>query len=414
MNILIVNLHSALNLGDEAIMRATLLGIKRVFPEARVTATANDPTSWAKISGLKVVGSLMTWVFRPGNSVWKPRILLVLLTPLLLCILALVFRTTGKRILVGNAEKRDLLQEYYTADLVLSCGGGNFFSYKPFGLPFLWGVLILEYAIWLRKPIVILPQSIGPLSGWFQKCVLRHTMNRVKHISTRDEISAQFLRQIGVVKTIITQPDIAFTLGKERNIRKAKAEGTELKVGITIMDRGAQFSKFKSQDAYEDAIVSVLTKMVRDHGVKLYIYAQCFGPAESQDDRVISRRLYSKLQAMNVPAVLALNLPDALTAIERYADMDFMIGARMHTGIFSLTAGTPVILIGYQPKALGMMRFFNLERFVVEIDQVSTNSLLQAVDEMIQNLDMVRTQVREKAAMIFQQAAEWEKHLKWN
>ena len=49
MRILIINVHSALNLGDDAIMAATLEGIRAHYPDAVVTISANDPGAGAGI-----------------------------------------------------------------------------------------------------------------------------------------------------------------------------------------------------------------------------------------------------------------------------------------------------------------------------------------------------------------------------
>ena len=79
MNILILNVHSALNLGDDAIMHATLRGLQDLYPTATITVAANDPDSWRKFKRVRVVGSLTTWVVDRDGGRWhwnKPRLVL--------------------------------------------------------------------------------------------------------------------------------------------------------------------------------------------------------------------------------------------------------------------------------------------------------------------------------------------------
>ena len=61
MDILIVNVHSALNLGDEGIMRSTLALLREAYPGASITVAANDPESWQRYSRISVVDSMCNW-----------------------------------------------------------------------------------------------------------------------------------------------------------------------------------------------------------------------------------------------------------------------------------------------------------------------------------------------------------------
>ena len=146
MNILIVNLHSALNLGDDAIMQATLRALKESFPEAIITAAANDPDSWRKYTDISVVGSLAWWVIDRSRGAWRWRKPHAIMYAGLLALAIGLYRSLNVKFLFGSAEQRRLLTAYYSADLVLSCGGGNFYAHRPLSIAFIWSLLTLATA----------------------------------------------------------------------------------------------------------------------------------------------------------------------------------------------------------------------------------------------------------------------------
>ncbi|MEM0111630.1 MAG: hypothetical protein QXK90_02560, partial [Candidatus Parvarchaeota archaeon] len=71
MNILIINLHSARNLGDDAILYETINGLKEIFPYASLTLAATDPDSWHRYCydpSIKVIASFTAWVMYIKNG----------------------------------------------------------------------------------------------------------------------------------------------------------------------------------------------------------------------------------------------------------------------------------------------------------------------------------------------------------
>jgi len=65
MNILIINLHSSLNLGDAAIMEETLRQLRVVLPDAHFTLATNNPDTHVQYAAqASVVGTFKSWVYR--------------------------------------------------------------------------------------------------------------------------------------------------------------------------------------------------------------------------------------------------------------------------------------------------------------------------------------------------------------
>jgi polysaccharide pyruvyl transferase WcaK-like protein len=235
---------------------------------------------------------------------------------------------------------------------------------------------------------------------------------RVARIYVRDIHSQELLREMGVKKDSILMPDLVFSLLPEQLAdQPLKSEDEALQVGVTVIDRGAQYGQFRGQQAYEDAVVAALRQITQHRPAHLHIFSQCFGPSADQDDRPVAERIYARVQAFTSQAYLHNDLRDALELRKVYQSMDCMIGSRMHTAILSLISGVPVVLIGYQPKAQGMMAFFGFEPYVIPIEAATSERLSQVVLEMVERRAELRAVIVRKTRELAQRLVDWEENL---
>jgi colanic acid/amylovoran biosynthesis protein len=447
MKILIQNLHSALNLGDDAIMQTTLSALRTTFTDCEIAIAANDPPSWRKYSDIEVLGSLSTWVADPAQGRWRKRALLMPFEALLLCCAAVSYRLFGVRLLWGAPEQRLLLARYYDADLVLSCGGGNFYAHHALSPALIWALLSLAFAVGLGKRVVMLPQSFGPIEGRLQRWLARWTFSHVNLIMAREARSVAFVKEaLGVRTPVVLLPDLAFGLVRPAaDVRQAKssiendfphaadrapmpggvgaasAAGTNTfmgpkpspscQIGVTVIDRGAQSPSFKGQQAYEDALASLLVRLARERNAHIQIFCQCYGPSPDQDDRPVARRLHERIRQLGADTTLRVDFRDAREIVAAYGELDLLIGTRMHTGIFALCNAVPVLLIGYQPKACGVMASFGLDRYCCDISAVDAEQLYLLACELLEGEEAMRVHIAERLAQTQEQAHRWIDHV---
>ncbi len=389
--ILLVNVHSALNLGDDAIMASTLRRIAAIYPCYQVTVAAGDPASWRnKYASITVLPSLAHWGGSPLAGAWRKRLWMLPFQILAFAVIATFYRYWQIRVRLGPAWLNDLLQAYYDADVILSCGGGNFYAYRRFSPSFLWSIMTLWLAIWLGKPVTMLPQSFGPVNGKLQRLLLAKLLVQVRQIMVRDQRSFTFLRdQLGEFRNVPQiLPDLAFDLLQEdlKCPQKVYDDGS-IHIAITPLDFQRQNPHFAKQIAYENTLVDVVRRLASEVRILVYVVAQCTGPSVDQDDRFIAERIHSKLVRLNVPTVPIMEFENASQLTKFYNEMSVMIGTRMHSGILALSTGVPVVLISYQPKACGMMEMVHLSRYCISIDALRTDKLYVLVSDALNNHD---------------------------
>ncbi len=408
MKVLLLNVHSALNLGDDAIMRVTLDGLRTAFPGVQITVSANDPGSWAKYHDIRVVSSLATWVADPAQGRWRERLYRMPFVVVLLSCAAVLYRFFGIRLMWGAPQQRHLLAAYYDADLVLSCGGGNFYAHRKLSPALIWALVSLVFAIVLGKQIVMLPQSFGPIVGSLQRLFARWTFARVRLIMVREPRAGAFIREVLQVKTpVLLMPDLAFGLSSRRRPENSTGSMLTYQIGVTALDRSAQEPGFSGQQRYEEALVTLLMRLACQYDAQIHVFCQCFGPSPDQDDRPVAKRLDQRLRQLGVATALRVDFRDACEIVSAYSELDLVIGTRMHTGVFALSTGVPVLLIGYQPKACGMMKTLGLERYCCDIRDVNADVLYELACEILARKEELHSYILERLEDIRLRAQAW-------
>jgi len=293
-NILIINVHSSCNIGDDALTLVTIQQLRENFPECHLTLTIDDPRHG--VEGEQVIGSLFHWV-KPigtgGSSKWHiPRLIGLLPTTL---IPLLTWRITGKPAwLLTPMVLRTLLQAYFKADLIVSKPGGFLYS-SGIGLVFLISIYSMALAIFTRKPLYIFPQSIGPLRHWWERTLLRWLLSNARLVMLREEISYHLLTSFMGTSTrfmILPDPAFAFPAASPETANTwliqhgiNKSSGQPL-LGITVVDWMAEDPTFQDQEKYETAIAAAARYFINQYSGKVIFFIQVWGPSFSQDDRV--------------------------------------------------------------------------------------------------------------------------------
>ena len=74
---------------------------------------------------------------------------------------------------------------------------------------------------------------------------------------------------------------------------------------------------------------------------------------------------------------LSLNLPTILGPAG-----EVILGLRMHANIAALAMGVPTFAIAYSRKTLGIMRMLGQERWVSDIDTLSSEALIANIEAL--------------------------------
>jgi colanic acid/amylovoran biosynthesis protein len=409
MKILVVNLHSSANAGDDVLTQETVRQLYAAFAGASVTLAMNDPDSYQGPAA--TVDSFMAWVKRERRWRWwaLPGLLLLSLAA------ALAYRLAGLRVLrLVPGRYRALLRAYFEADIVVSSAGNFLYSSGYVGLAFLVSIYTMAYALLAGKPLYNMPQSIGPLRRRWEKRLMRWIVVRMPLFLVREAISQQQLEEIGAWHAgCRLVPDLAFALqpasratGEQLLRRNGIVPGTGPLLGVTLINWGAQKLQFRGQQLYETSVAEAIRAFVGEQGGRCVLFAQVRGPSAVEDDLVPARRVRDMLCDLGDAVVLVEDKVSPAELKAAYGCMDLFMGTRLHSNIFALSELVPALTIQYQPKTAGVLRLLGLEQWVILIEDASEERLRASLSRLWTERETVRAYLQQRLPPITEEAGQ--------
>jgi colanic acid/amylovoran biosynthesis protein len=419
MKILIVNLHSSRNAGDDLLTRVTVQQLVGSFAGAELTLSMNDPASYEGPG--TAVGSFFTWFRRQHDSIALHHYFLFGLLFVETMLLVMVYRLAGQRALwLAPLRHRPLLAAYFTADLVVSSAGNFLYTSGRGGLTFVVAIYSMLFAWFSGKPLYTMPQTIGPLKRGWERWLVRLAANRARWVFVRDSFSLVELEHLQLRHNRFTAvPDLAFAFPHcppEMGMRLLAEYGLSLPatrplLGVTLMNWGAQNPAFGNQAGYETAVAHVIRTFATTQQGQIVLFSQVCGPTMAEDDRVPARRVKEQLANLGTDVIFIDKIASTEELKAAYGLMDIFMGTRLHSNIFAISEGVPAVMIEYRYKTRGVMQMLELERWVIDIQDVQADKLASLFWQLWDEQTAVKQQMQERLPAIIAAASQVGAHI---
>lgn len=299
-------------------------------------------------------------------------------------------------------DKTDLLRikdEIKKSDLLVF-GAGNFLidiTIDVFRGPVPLLALYVFFAKIYHKPIMLYGISVGPLNTDWGRDLSRWIVENSDIVTVRDEQSKTELMEMLVEqKTIHLLPDstIGVNPANRRDVEDIlKIEGILQKnkktIGIALRDLSVVLPPDQCEDAWNE-LASSLNEL-GDRFEFIFISQSTY---KEDDDRIIARKIIQRLNN-NIDYYIINNRYDPRELVSLYGYFDATLSIRLHGAVFSVIAGTPVIAINYLPKVEGFMKSVGLERFLINVDIINKEQLLELFNDVLNN-DSILKEINEK------------------
>ncbi|MCX7997307.1 MAG: polysaccharide pyruvyl transferase family protein [Patescibacteria group bacterium] len=367
-------------------------------PDGTIVLSAITPQSRNSFEGASYVTSFFCEaVYRStGTAMRLIRAIGVLFSAALFLLLyRLGIRAYG----VGGKRLSPFYRALAECDQVVGVGGGYLLS-KP-GFSSLVSLLItlfeFRYAQILGKPVDLYSMSIGPFTHRWHGVLVARMLNRCRRITIREELSRTCLKDSGVSGPEVRKAlDAAFyfqtdqTKAMRNFLMKKGIFFTRPVLGITVRRCFAD----EHQAHFEQAFACCAQFTASELGWKVVFIPQVTAADQNDDDREVYKRIAGHLK----PHRNIVFLRDAFSYKEVkgiYENLSYLIGTRMHSVIFSLTAGVPSIAIAYEPKTLGIMTWLGLQKWVLMKEEVTADRLIGKLRQLLRSEGAYRSYLRE-------------------
>lgn len=287
---------------------------------------------------------------------------------------------------------RERVTVFQKAKAVFVKGGGFLHSYG--GITDTYKIYFFLYHIRLALSFgiktYVLPNSFGPFKAPFVSRMIKSVLQKCECVMTREGISKEILENKCEVSTY-KYPDIAFYLKKDTNFnaeRYLQDYGIPINekecVGITM--RPYRFEGMNDGNTlYQQYIQSLAycIEWLSANGYFPVLIEHVYSTLEHENDMSCIGKVVEKLGKSCEYKVFtdrSLNC-EQLKAI--YGCLNYLIGTRFHSVIFSLSQGVPCIAITYGGnKGTGIMEDMGLNKYSVPIADVSGDLLVTKFKEL--------------------------------
>jgi polysaccharide pyruvyl transferase WcaK-like protein len=301
---------------------------------------------------------------------------------------------TGPDIRVVDLDRKMMLSPWgYFAqarrsDMVIDIGAGDSFA-DIYGSRRLKRMFVLKYLTHLAgTPLVMAPQTIGPFTKGWTKALARLSMRLCAIVATRDQLSTQAARGMGVSRAIIEASDVALRLPYDPpapRVPGGPVPGSPVKVGINVSGllMGGGYTGKNEFGLTMDypGLIRDLIRYFQTHpdGCEVHLVPHVIvrsGPMTGEDDYRASATLAAEFPG----TILAPAFTSPSEAKTYIAGLDFFMGARMHACIAAFSSGVPVVPMAYSRKFVGLFGSIGYDR-TVDCTTESGEVILQKIAE---------------------------------
>ena len=255
------------------------------------------------------------------------------------------------------------------ADLLLS-GGGSLLQDVTSRRSIFYYLSIIKLAQWLKVPTMLFAQGIGPVVRPTARKALCCVVNQVDLITVRDEKSRSELIELGV-----TKPPIHVTADPVLSLKPESGEYGEALLEKIGYVKGKKLIGFAIRDwplvsEYLDEIAQTADLLLADEEVQLV-----FLPMQWPEDGQVARKVQEKMSHHALFLEGEYRVREHLSVI---AQLDLLVGVRLHGLIFAFLSATPCIGLSYDPKINSFLELIG-ETSIASLENLRSDELARAI-----------------------------------
>ena len=309
-------------------------------------------------------------------------------------------------------RRNHVLKNIQEADIIGSIAGGDSFS-DIYGIGRLIYVALPQILVLLLgKPLIVLPQTLGPFKSLFAKAIARYILNRAQIVYSRDKESLSLVRGLlgGDNKKLEFGYDMGFALDpfiRDERIPLCFVENDDVSplIGLNIsgllyMGGYTQNNMFGLKVDYRQLIHEIIGYFVKKHNARIVLVPHVFG-VDEESDLIATQRIYE---------ATGHRLRSHLRSIEEGYDQrelkaiigkcGFFIGSRMHACIAAFSQCVPAVGLAYSQKFRGVFESIGMEELVIHLCEHNEKAIIPLLDRLYERRKDLRAKLEAKIPVV--------------
>lgn len=286
------------------------------------------------------------------------------------------------------------LAEIDNADICVSLAGGDSFA-DIYGMRRLLYVSLPQLiAISLKKPLVLLPQTLGPFKSWAAKRIAALIMRKAVRVYSRDKDSLHHAKSLigRDARNLAFSRDMAFALEPLQPadhltsfLKNRDRPLTGLNVsGLLYMGGYTGKNDFGLSMDYPKIIESIIELFINKLGTDIVLVTHVTGaPGGIESDATTSQDIFEKSKS-RFGDRLILASPQLNHREVKYVigKCDFFLGARMHACIAALSQAVPAVGMAYSRKFRGVFETLEVPELVLDLRKDPEDGALEKIEKL--------------------------------
>jgi polysaccharide pyruvyl transferase CsaB len=286
-----------------------------------------------------------------------------------------------------------ILREVARCDLLLS-GGGSLLQDATSQRSLLYYLTIIRLAQLLGKKVFIYSQGIGPINGEKNRVRTAKCLRKVDGIVVRDGKSKQLLQEIGVdpQEVYVTSDPVL------------RAKRPDLSLGAQVLERehcprrpgrtliGWAVREGAGESGFTKAAEAAIRWLQQERNADVVLL-----PFHYHQDIQVARGIQSRGENLGLVENQYLS-EDMLSVV---GNLDLLVGARLHSLIYSAVMDVPMIGVSYDPKIDSFLNAIGMN-FDLTVDNFTLEGFQHIYDHVVEHYDSLRRQVGENVSRMQQ------------
>ena len=287
-------------------------------------------------------------------------------------------------------EKNENLKVLKESDLLVVCGGGFLGGKKFNSFMHLYQMYVNSK---FNKPVVLWGTSIEPFKNKVVKYFTEKRIKDLSHVFPRETITNNYLSTVISKDKFTLITDMAFMLeNKEQEFAFVSELRKEFDIVFGLTVREWHFpnveNKEKAKINYIESIKEMIINYAETKNAAFVFIPQVI--FEGDDDSIIAEQIRNELPE-KYKKYFIINKTDwsPIEIKSLINNFDMFIGTRMHSNIFATSMAVPTVAIAYEKKTNGIMETVGLDDYIVEIDTITKEELIEKIDKCYENRESI-------------------------
>lgn len=268
---------------------------------------------------------------------------------------------------------------------ILVMGGGSLIQDLTSTRSLIYYLGLLWIANFYRKQVMLYGNGIGPIKKWYNRPLVKMTLNKVEVITLREHLSKEILNKLKVKKPLIEiTADPVFNLELDEDISTEDIYEVE-RIPDDKPIIGVLFRSWSHEDSYTRKMAKVCDQIIEN-----YDYNIVFVPMKHPADLIVA---FEILKRMKHKAHIIEHRYNEKKLISFLGEMDMLLSMRLHGLIYGALKLVPIIGFNYDPKVEYYAKELDIP-FVEDMRHIHVDKIMAMIKEIEDNRDAIISKMK--------------------